>query len=205
METSIDEYKFTSDKLVHPIQFIKKLQSMVNDEMTVCVDVGSHYIWMARYFRSYRPRSLLFSNGMQTLGVALPFAIATSLLNPKEKVISISGDGGFTFSAMELKNAVKYKCNLVHFVWNSKSYDMVAFQEVMKYGHSSGVDLEDLDYIKFAESFGAIGLKVESPDQLDEIMEKAFSYTDVPVVVEIPIDYKDNLELAKKIDSKELV
>lgn len=205
METSIDEYNFTSDTLVHPIQFIKKLQSMVKDEMTVCVDIGSHYIWMARYFRSYRPRSLLFSNGMQTLGVALPFAIATSLLNPKEKVISISGDGGFTFSAAELKNAVKYKCNLVHFVWNSKSYDMVAFQEVMKYGHSSGVDLEDLDYVKFAESFGAVGLKVESPEQLDEIMEKAFSYTDVPVVVEIPIDYKDNLDLAKKIDSKDLV
>lgn len=202
---SLDEYAFTNDELIHPIQFIKELQKLVTDEMTVSVDVGSHYIWMARYFKSYRPRSLLFSNGMQTLGVALPFGIAASLLRPQYKSVVVSGDGGFTFSAVELKNAVKYKCNLVHFVWNSKSYDMVAFQEIMKYGHTSGVELEDLDYVKFAESFGAVGLRVNNVNELSEVMQKAFSYTNVPVVVEIPIDYKDNLELAKKLDPKELV
>lgn len=201
---SFEKFTFLDD-YIHPIQFIKKLQSLVDDEMTVCVDVGSHYIWMARYYRTYRPRSLLFSNGMQTLGVALPWAIATALIRPNHKVISISGDGGFTFSAAELKNAVKYKMNIIHFVWNSNSYDMVAFQEMLKYGQTSGVELENLDYVKFAESFGAVGLKVNNIHDFDEVMKKAFSYKDIPVVVEIPIDYKDNIELAKKIKDGELI
>ena len=59
--------------------------------MTVTVDVGSHYIWMARHFRSYEPRHLLFSNGMQTLGVALPWAISAALVRPNTQIISVSG------------------------------------------------------------------------------------------------------------------
>lgn len=77
--------------------------------MTVTVDVGSHYIWMARHFRSYEPRHLLFSNGMQTLGVALPWAISAALVRPNTQIISVSGDGGFLFSAQELETAVCFK------------------------------------------------------------------------------------------------
>ena len=82
---------------VHPLDLIEVLQEQTDDDMTVTVDVGSHYIWMARYFKSYEPRHLLFSNGMQTLGVALPWAISAALVRPKTKVISVSGDGGFLF------------------------------------------------------------------------------------------------------------
>lgn len=85
------------DFLIHPLQFIRTLRSLIDDNVTVTCDVGSHYIWMARYFRSYEPRRLLFSNGMQTLGVALPWGIAATLVNPGHKVVSISGDGGFLF------------------------------------------------------------------------------------------------------------
>lgn len=89
--------------MVHPLDVIDVLQENTTDDMTVTVDVGSHYIWMARYFKSYEARHLLFSNGMQTLGVALPWAISAALVRPNTKVISVSGDGGFLFSAQELK------------------------------------------------------------------------------------------------------
>ena len=82
---------------------IRTLRSLISDDTTVTCDIGSHSIWMARCFRSYEPRRLLFSNGMQTLGVALPWAIAATLVEPGKKVVSVSGDGGFLFSAMELK------------------------------------------------------------------------------------------------------
>ena len=73
--------EMSADKtLNHPLNIVSELQERVTDEMTVTVDVGSHYIWMARHFRSYEPRHLLFSNGMQTLGVALPWALV--LLSP---------------------------------------------------------------------------------------------------------------------------
>ncbi|BDP57632.1 hypothetical protein EfmJHP36_21110 [Enterococcus faecium] len=73
--------------ILHPLEVINTLQSKVTDDMTVTVDVGSHYIWMARHFRSYEPRHLLFSNGMQTLGVALPWAISAALVRPNTMAI----------------------------------------------------------------------------------------------------------------------
>lgn len=181
---------------VHPLQFVSTLRKLIGDDVTVTCDVGSHYIWMARYFDSFEPHRLLFSNGQQTLGVALPWAIAASLVNPHEKVVSISGDGGFLFSAMELETAVRLKANIVHFVWTDGTYDMVGFQEVMKYGRSSGIQLGKLDVVKHAESYGAKGFLVKSPADLEAVMKKALSIAG-PVIVDIPIDYRDNLLLGK--------
>ncbi|WP_458122543.1 acetolactate synthase AlsS [Paenibacillus sp. Z6-24] len=183
---------------VHPLYFIRTLRKLINDQVTVTCDVGSHYIWMARYFRSYEPRRLLFSNGMQTLGVALPWGIAAGLVNPHEKVVSISGDGGFLFSSMELETAVRLQSPLVHIVWNDGTYDMVAFQQEMKYGRTSGVHFGDVDIVKYAESFGAVGLRVHHPGELEEVLRQALAQQG-PVVVDIPIDYKDNIKLGAKL------
>src|SRR5215467_4847473 len=84
---------------------------------TLCLDMGSFHIWLARYLYSFRARQIPMTNGQQTLGCGLPWAIAASLVRPSEKVISVSGDGGFLFSAAELETAVRLKCNLVHLVW----------------------------------------------------------------------------------------
>ncbi|BDP81051.1 hypothetical protein EfmAA290_17270 [Enterococcus faecium] len=108
--------------ILHPLEVINTLQSKVTDDMTVTVDVGSHYIWMARHFRSYEPRHLLFSNGMQTLGVALPWAISAALVRPNTQIVSVSGDGGFLFSAQDLETAVRKKLNIVHLIWNDGHY-----------------------------------------------------------------------------------
>ena len=182
----------------HPLAVISTLQKLVTDEMTVTVDIGSHYIWMARHFRSYEPRHLLFSNGMQTLGVALPWAIAAALVRPTTQIISVSGDGGFLFSAQELETAVRRKLNIVHLIWNDGRYNMVEFQEEMKYGHSSGVDFGPVDFVKYADAFGAKGLRVTKPSELEKVLKEAFA-TKGPVIVDIPIDYKDNQALGKTI------
>ncbi len=147
-------------ELIHPLRFIHELSKLVDDKKTVVSDIGSHYMWLARYFFCYEPKRLLFSNGQQTLGVGLPWAIATTLFRPGEKVISVSGDGGFLFSAMELETAVREGCNLVHCVWRDGSYNMVLEQEMMKYQQASGVYFNDIDLVKFAESFGATGYAV---------------------------------------------
>ena len=183
---------------VHPLQFMNTLRKMIGDDVTVTCDIGSHYIWMARYFDSFEPRRLLFSNGQQTLGVALPWAIAAAMVNPHEKVISISGDGGFLFSAMELETAVRLQSNLIHFVWTDGTYDMVGFQEVMKYGRSSGINLGRLDVVKHAESYGAKGFLVKDAADLEIVMKKAMNIAG-PVIVDIPIDYRDNIALGKMV------
>jgi acetolactate synthase-1/2/3 large subunit len=176
------------------MRIVHELQSLISDDMTICSDMGSFHIWLARYLYSFRARQLLISNGQQTLGVALPWAIAACLVRPADKVISISGDGGFLFSAAELETAVRLKCNLVHLVWIDGAYDMVRFQEVAKYGRDSGVEFGPFDVAAFAESFGATGMRIQEPDQIAMTLKKALA-TSGPVVIGIPVDYRDNHRL----------
>jgi len=188
-----------SGRLMHPLRFIYDLRRTIDDDVTVISDIGSHYIWLARYLRSYKPRHLLFSNGQQTLGVALPWAMATCLVRPGGKVVSISGDGGFLFSAMELETAVREKLSFVHFVWCDGAYDMVMEQQIMKYGRESAVRFGHVDLVKFAESFGAHGFRVSHSDEFRDILVEAMNMSG-PVIVEVPIDYSDNMELFKATD-----
>jgi acetolactate synthase-1/2/3 large subunit len=176
---------------IHPMRLVKELQMLLSDDMTLCLAMGSFHIWLARYLYSFRARQILMTNGQQTLGVGLPWAIAASLVRPNEKVISISGDGGFLFSVMELETAVRLKCNLVHLVWIDGHYDMVGFQEVAKFGRTSGVDFGPVDVVRFAEAFGAKVLRIETPDQVASTIKKALAMQG-PVIVGVPVDYGDN-------------
>ena len=190
--------------LNHPLAIVRAIQENVNDDMTVCLDVGSHYIWMARHFRSYQPHHLLISNGMQTLGVGLPWAITAALLKPETKSVAVCGDGGFMFSAAELSTAVEHNLNIVVVVWNDGGhYDMVRFQEEMKYDDNAGVKFGEVDLVKFAESFGATGLRVDKPENLNSVMKKAFSIQG-PVVVDVPVDYSHNQQLAAHLIDSQL-
>ena len=185
-----------SGKRIHPLRFIHALREFVDDETTIISDIGTHYMWIARYFFSYEPHHLLFSNGQQTLGVALPWAMATTLVRPGKKVISISGDGGFLFSAMELETAVREKMHFVHCVWCDDAYDMVLEQQVLKYKRDSAVHFGHIDLVQFAQSFGAHGLRVKNEHDLIPTFKKALEL-DGPVIIEIPIDYSHNEELFK--------
>ena len=198
--TTRDEPKPVKEGQVlnHPLNIVAAMQERIDDDMTVTADIGSFYIWLARHFRSYQPRHLLFTNGMQTLGVGLPWGIAAALVRPNSKVVSVSGDGGFLFSAQELETAVRLNLNIVHLVWNDGNYDMVKFQEELKYGHDAGVKFGPVDFAKYAESFGATGLRVEKAADLGKVLDKAFA-TQGPVVVDIPVDYSDNPELGKQL------
>ena len=198
-----------SGPLVHPLHFISTLQSLVSDETVVCCDIGTVYIYMSRYFFSYLPRHFLVSNGQQTLGVALPWAIAASLIqhptdpSKRKKVISISGDGGFMFTSQELSTAVQQGCDITHFIWNDSQYNMVAIQEEAKYGRKSGVDLGGVDFVKFAEAFDAKGLKVNQAGDLEEVMKTALAHAGVSIV-EVPIDYSHNADLMAHVISDDM-
>ena len=183
------------DGILHPVEIINTMQKTLTDDTTVTVDVGSHYIWMARKFRSYNPRHLLFSNGMQTLGVALPWAIAAALVRPNTQVVSVAGDGGFLFSGQDLETAVRKKLNIIQLIWNDGKYNMVEFQEEMKYKRAAGVAFGPVDYVKYAESFGAKGIRVTSPEELEAAIKEGYE-TEGPVLIDIPVNYKDTIKLS---------
>ena len=176
---------------IHPLRLVHELQHFLSSDVTVCLDMGSFHLWIARHLYSFRPRQVLITNGQQTLGVALPWAIAASIVRPAEKILSISGDGGFLYSAMELETAVRLKAHIVHMVWIDGTYDMVATQERLKYGRASGTDFGPIDYVKYAEAFGATGLMIHQADEIAPLMKKAFE-TPGPVIVGVHVDYSDN-------------
>ena len=102
------------------------------------------------------------------------------------------------FSVQELSTAVQQGCNITHFVWNSGTYNMVEFQEEMKYGRSSGIELGGVNFMKLAEAFDAKGFRVNHPDELESVMDEALRHTGVSLV-DIPIDYSRAPELMKKL------
>jgi acetolactate synthase-1/2/3 large subunit len=188
---------------VHPLRLVAELQEILTPDTTLCLDMGSFHLWMARHLYSFRARQILITNGQHTLGVALPWAIAATLVRPAEKVLSISGDGGFLFSAMELETAVRLQSNLVHMIWIDGTYDMVAVQEEQKYGRPSGIKFGPVDPVKYAEAFGARGFMIQAPDQINSALKQAFD-TPGPVLVGVHVDYRDNPKLFEQVNERSI-
>ncbi len=179
---------------VNPAAVVLKLRDLLGDDATVSCDVGSHYIYMARHFRVYQPRRLLFSDGQQTLGVALPWAIAAALVRPDTPIVSVSGDGGFLFSAQELETATRLGLNFTHVIMRDNTYNMVAFQEELKYGRVSGVQLGDYDITHYAAAFGANGIRVSSLSEFEQAFTRSLTEPGV-TIIDVPVDYSRNAEL----------
>lgn len=114
----------------------------------------------------------------------------------------MSGDGGFMFTSQELSTAVQQECDITHFIWNDGTFNMVAFQEEAKYGRASGVELGGVDFVKFAEAFGARGFRVKKADDLETVMKAALAHKGVSTV-DIPIDYSQVSSLMANIISRE--
>jgi len=103
------------------------------------------------------------------------------------------------FSSQEMSTAVQQGCNITHFIWNDEAFNMVEFQEVLKYGRSSGVRLGGVDFVKFAETFGAKGFRISDSSQVESVLEDALAHQGVSLV-DVAIDYSDNLDLAKALN-----
>ena len=178
-----------------PVAVLLRLRDELDDDATIACDIGSVYIFIARHFRVYEPRRLLFSNGQQTLGVALPWAMAACLIRPGTHVVSVSGDGGFLFSAQELETATRLGLTFTHIIFRDNTYNMVGFQELLKYGRTSGVQLGDYDIVSYAAAFGARGHRVQSMEEFGTTLRRALA-EDGPSLIDVPVDYSHNVDLA---------
>ena len=179
---------------VNPAALVLKIRDLIDDDTTIACDIGSHYIYMARHFRVYQPRRLLFSDGQQTLGVALPWAMAAAMVRPDTQVVSVSGDGGFLFSAQELETATRLGLSFTHVIMRDNAYDMVAFQEQLKYGRTSGVQLGDYDIAHYAAAFGAKGIRVGGMTEFEAALKQSLNEPGI-TIIDVLVDYSRNTEL----------
>jgi acetolactate synthase-1/2/3 large subunit len=181
---------------VHPLRILHDLGQVVGDDVTVACDVGAHQIWTARYFFRYTPRTLFFSMGHQTMGVGLPWAIGAALARPGKPAVSISGDGSFLMTCMELETAVRLKLPTVHLVWCDGSFNLVGLLALREYGREVGTHFGPTDFVALAQSLGATGFRVNEADELRPVLERALALGS-PAVIEIPVDYRENLPLVQ--------
>ncbi|KQY06708.1 acetolactate synthase [Mycobacterium sp. Root135] len=199
--TAIDEAAAThpdTEVGVNPAALVLKIRDLVDDDATVACDIGSNYIYAARHLRAYEPRRLLFSNGQQTLGVALPWAMAAALVRPGTQVVSISGDGGFLFSAQELETATRLGLSFTHVIMRDNTYDMVGFQEELKYGRKSGVQLAEYDVVHYAAAFGATGVRVSGLADFESAFKESLGNPGI-TIIDVCVDYRSNTDLAKQL------
>jgi acetolactate synthase-1/2/3 large subunit len=155
-------------------------------------------MWIARMYLARTPNSCIISNGLAAMGIALPGAMAAKLLYPDRKVLAVCGDGGFLMNVQDLETAVRLRLPIVIMIWNDNGYGLIEWKQKNQTGHSFGVSITNPDFVKLAESFGAIGLRVTKTAEIQPMLAKAFA-ADRPVVIELPIDYRENIKLTEKL------
>ncbi|PLX85664.1 MAG: acetolactate synthase large subunit [Desulfuromonas sp.] len=183
---------------VKPQRIVAELRRALAGEDIVISDVGAHKMWLARMYACHQPNTCIISNGFASMGIALPGAIAAKLVFPEHKVVAATGDGGFLMNCQELETAVRERLPLVILIFNDNAYGLIEWKQRIRYGRQTGVKVGNPDFVRFAESFGALGLRVERASDLGPMLRRALGH-DGPVVIDCPVDYEENLKLTERL------
>jgi acetolactate synthase I/II/III large subunit len=177
------------------------LQSIMADDDLLISDVGSHKIWIARNFSATCPNGVIISNGLASMGIALPGAVAAALLSPGRRIVAAMGDGGFLMNSQELETAKRLKLGFTTIIFNDNDYGLISWKQQTSQGHSTGTRLTNPDFKAYAESFGIKGYRPGSLKELTEQLTQSIRSREL-CVYEIPIDTSVNAALIAK--SKDL-
>lgn len=183
---------------VKPQRFLHDLRLVLKDADIVVSDVGAHKLWVARMFPTSVPGSVIMSNGLSAMGIALPGAIAAKLVHPTRNVIALCGDGGFMMNCQELETAKRLGLNVVAVIFRDEGYGSIRWKQTERYGHASGVDFGNPNYVEFAKSFHVEGYRIGKPNEIIPTLENALKSSG-PSVIDVPIDYGENLKLTKHL------
>lgn len=182
---------------IKPQKLIYDLRQVMGPEDIAISDVGAHKMWMARHYHSDCPNTCIISNGFAAMGIAIPGAIAAKLVYPDKRIVAVTGDGGFMMNCQELETALRVGTPFVTLIFNDGGYGLIEWKQFNHFGTSSFIKFGNPDFVKFAESMGLKGYRVESAQDLIPILEDAFRQ-DVPTVIDVPVDYGENLRLSQK-------
>jgi len=185
---------------IKPQKIIWDLRTALHFEDIVICDVGAHKMWMARMFRCEYPNTCLISNGFASMGIAVPGAIAAKLVYPDRAVVAVTGDGGFMMNSQELETAVRLGVAIVILIWNDGGYGLIDWKQMNHFNRISNVRFGNPDFVKYAESFGAKGYRIERAADLMPTLKKAIADRAVSVI-DCPVDYRENLKLTEKLGS----
>ena len=174
-----------------PQRVVRDVRKVMDDDGIVSLDNGMFKLWFARHYHTHHPNTLLLDNALATMGAGLPSAIACSLMYPDRQVLAVCGDGGFMMNSQELETATRLKLNLIVLIFVDEGYGMIKWKQAAQELPDFGLDFKNPDFVKYADSYGAIGHRIKASDELIPTMVNAFDEGGVHVI-ELPIDYSQN-------------
>ena len=186
---ALNNKEVVKEGVLTPEYLFTLLNKMNNGNFIITTEVGQHQMWTAQNYKFYKPRTFISSCGLGTMGFGMGASIGAQMGNPKAVVFNIAGDGSFGMDCNEFATAVNFKLPVKVIVMNNNALGMVRqWQSLFYEGRYAETTLNRAtDFVKLAEAFGGTGFRVEKPEELQEILEKALA-TDGPVI----IDYKIN-------------
>jgi acetolactate synthase-1/2/3 large subunit len=176
---------------IKPQFVVDRIYEATGGEATIVGGVGQHQMWASQHYRFTRPGQWINSGGLGTMGFAVPAAIGAKIADPDRLVFAIDGDGCFQMTAQELATSTTENIPIVVGILNNGYLGMVRqWQELFYNERYSQVELGQSipDYVKLAEAYGAVGLRAETPDDVDAVLDKALSVTDQSVVIDFRVD-----------------
>jgi acetolactate synthase-1/2/3 large subunit len=184
-----------SSEVLRPQYIVERLHELTHGDAVITTEVGQHQMWAAQYYKYTRFRQFVSSGGLGTMGYGLGACIGAQLGRPDKKVINIAGDGSFRMNLNELATAVEYKLPIIIALFNNRALGMVRqWQELFYDSRFSQTTIDrGTNFKALAEAFGAKGINVTHPDQVDGAIRAALSETDTPVLINFEIDKDDKV------------
>ncbi len=177
-----------------PQRIVWELRQALGDDDILISDVGAHKLWLASYYPAYRPNTLIISNGLATMGLAVPGGLAARLAQPTRRVVAVSGDGGFLMNSQELETAQRLRVPYVNVVWLDGRYGVIELNQQRRLGHTFGVEFGNPDLVAYARSFGLPAWAVEAADDFLPLLRRALAL-DMPSLIVVPVDPRENQHL----------
>ena len=181
-----------------PQRIIWDLRKTLSDRDIVISDVGAHKMWMARMYQAQQPNTCIISNGFASMGIGVPGAIAAKIAFPDRVALTVTGDAGFLMNSQEIETALRIGTPIVILVWTDSEYGLIKWHQLRHFGRASNITLRNPDFVKYAESFGAKGYRVEAASELAPILSQAIA-DDTVVVIDCPVVYAENMKLTEKL------
>lgn len=176
---------------VLPQRLVNDVRKSVEGAGILALDNGVYKIWFARNYRAHAPNTVLLDNALATMGAGLPSAIAAKMVHPDQSVTAICGDGGFMMNSQELETAVRLGVHIVVLILRDDAYGMIKWKQANMNFPNFGLDFGNPDFVKYADSYGAKGHRIESTAELLPKLKECHAEPGVHLI-DIPVDYSDN-------------
>jgi len=192
---NIHDMNYQQGEIIKPQYVVEKIYELTKGEAIITTEVGQNQMWTAQYYHFIKPRTLLTSGGLGTMGYGFPAAMGAQVAFPDKLVIDIAGDGSFQMNSQELAAVVQYQLPVKVAILNNGYLGMVRQWQEFFYGKRyASVSLEGIspDFVKLAEAYGAVGLRATRPEEVVPILQQAFS-TKKPVIIDFVVDPEENV------------